>query len=235
MLAPNHVRGELSRAPTAGAIRSHADVDPRLRGDDGWWWVSNGGAGALKALPKLSPPLPPRVFSPLPVRAGRFREACRGRGQEAVSDLWSGDRHYVRQALAVMMGRGNPHGSLLRTRKYHRRAPRGCLTKSKAVAGRRPPPVQLSIDRGAVRGRVRRRGWGGIATVRTRGGMGPGHKARDDIWGCGNGRVRRRGWGGIATARTRGGMGPGHKARDDTERAARAHCWPALASSVVLR
>ncbi len=105
---------------------------------------------------KLSPIPRPRVFSPLPVRAGRFREACRGRGQEAVSDLWSGDRHYVSQALAVMMGRGKPHGSLLRTRKYCRRAPRGCLAKSKTVAGRRPPPVQLLIDRGALRCRVRR-------------------------------------------------------------------------------
>jgi len=198
MPAPDQVRGELGRTPRTGAGCSHAGVDPRLRRDDGVV-VSDGvgrgdrdvaaphpdplpiagagqwGEGVSPHPANLSPPPRPRVFSPLPVRAGRFREACRGRGQEAVSDLWSGDRHYVSQAFVVKSGRGNPHGSLLRTRKCRRRAPRGRLKNSKTVAGRRPPPVQLSIDRGAMRGRVRRHAWSGIAAVRTRGGMGPGH------------------------------------------------------------
>ncbi len=139
----------------------------------------------------LSPPPWGSGIVRAPVRAGRFREACRKWGQEAVSDLWSGDRHYVRQASVVNTGRGNPHGSLLRTRKYRRRAPRGCLTKSKTVAGRRPPPVLMENDRSAVRCRMRKCAWGGIATARTRGGMGHRDKPDDDSCGCGCGRGRQ--------------------------------------------
>ncbi len=120
----------------------------------------------------LSPPPWGSGIVRAPVRAGRFREACRKWGQEAVSDLWSGDRHYVSQASVVKLGRGNPHGSLLRTRKYRRRAPRGCLKKSKAVAGRRPPPVLFEIDRGAVRGRGMGRVSGHNVAARTRGRLG---------------------------------------------------------------
>ncbi len=94
----------------------------------------------------LSPPPWGSGIVRAPVRAGRFREACRKWGQEAVSDLWSGDRHYVSQASAVKLGRGNPHGSLLRTRKYRWRAPRGRLKKSKN-GGRTASSPRAVVDR----------------------------------------------------------------------------------------